>query len=86
MAKHPGLENQCLVISFLGSHSTHVSRVVFFVPAGSELREEVTCMLDDDNTNDELERCLRLGADYVQLYLKALKPGKQHAHRFHRCG
>ena len=45
----------------------------------------ITCMLDDDDTNDELGRCLRMGSDYVEGYLNSMKPGKRKKD-FDRCG
>ena len=45
----------------------------------------ITCMLDDDDTNDELGRCLRMGSDYVEGYLNSMKPGKKKKD-FDRCG
>ena len=45
----------------------------------------ITCMLDDDDTNDELDRCLRMGSDYVEEYLSSMKPGKRKKD-FDRCG
>ena len=37
----------------------------------------VDCSLDDDLTNMQLDKCLRLGRDFIQTYVKFMKRDKE---------
>ena len=65
-------------------HSRIMESIVF---VGTVVSSDpaITCMLDDDDTSDELGRCLRMGSDYVEGYLNSMKPGKKKKD-FDRCG
>ena len=60
--------------------------IVYFLFAATIVSSDpaIACMLDDDHTNDELERCLRMGSEYVQQYLNDLRPGRKKK-GFDRC-